>query len=160
LRDLHDPATAADAVDRLRGCYSLTQHLALSSAETQLLEEIISVCAGAPGTKDIEAETGWDVELLDEEQKFWSFTYPRFSRDQRVAHWSGTLMRGMRWQVESGLDAYAGYSPEWHRSVLEVEPDIDAIMDTLFARYWKDIWSREEYFRRIGVDAKASSGVK
>jgi hypothetical protein len=69
-------------------------------------------------------------------------------------------MRGMRWQVESGLDAYAGYSPEWHRSVLEVEPDIDAIMDIVFARYWKDIWSREEYFRRIGVDAKASSGVK
>jgi hypothetical protein len=153
-RDLENPATAADAIERLRGCYSMTQYVSFSNAEMALFEEIISLCSDATGPKHQEAVPQWVAELMDEEQKFWNSTYQRFSRDERVAHWSQVLGRGMRGQVESGLDAYATYSPEWRRKVLAVEPDIDAIMDIVFARYWKDLWSRDEYLRRIGANSE------
>jgi hypothetical protein len=92
---------------------------------------------------------GWVQDLMTDEQKFWAQTYPRFSFDERVAHWCGVLFRNMRWQAESGLDPYAIYSPEWYEDVKATEPAFDEIMNDVFSKFWKDVWSRDEYLKRI-----------
>ncbi|MGB3947578.1 MAG: hypothetical protein WBM13_06320 [Bacteroidia bacterium] len=91
----------------------------------------------------------WVKDLLSEEDKFWKFTYSGFSFDEKVKHWSGTLFRQMRWQVESGLDPYAIYSLEWYNNVKKEERHFDEIMDVVFTKYWEDLWSKEEYLKRI-----------
>ncbi|MGG8495176.1 hypothetical protein ACQY1Q_02060 [Tenacibaculum sp. TC6] len=69
----------------------------------------------------------------------------------KVNYWSGRLNQQMRWQVESGLDPYSIYTPEWYQSTKEFEPDFDKIMDEVFSKYWNTgvDWSKEEYLKRI-----------
>lgn len=85
------------------------------------------------------------VKLRDE-------IYPNYTFQEKVSFWSGQLHRQMRWQVESGLDPYIIYSPEWYQSTKEFEPDFDKIMDEVFDKKWGTgaDWSKEEYLKRIG----------
>ena len=91
----------------------------------------------------------WVRELKADEEKFWAETYPAYSFEEKVKHWSGSLYRQMRWNGESGYDEYGIYSPEWHAAVLALEPEIDRIMDELFDRRWGSSWSKAEYLKRI-----------
>lgn len=98
----------------------------------------------------------FDIERDKEDKKWLQFhqeEYPTFSFDQKVKHWSGTLHRQMRWQAESGLDPYAIYDKDWYDNAKKEEPNIDSIMDEVFAKYWSTTggeWSKEEYLKRIG----------
>ncbi|RKF03585.1 hypothetical protein C8N26_1975 [Tenacibaculum lutimaris] len=69
----------------------------------------------------------------------------------RVIYWSGRLHQQMRWQVESGLDPYSIYTPEWYQSTKKFETNFDKIMDEVFSKYWGTgaDWSKEEYLKRI-----------
>ena len=73
------------------------------------------------------------------------------SREGKVKHWSGNLGQQMRWQAESGLDPYAGYSPEWHEDLLTLEPDLDALIKEAFRLYLSWEWSYTEYCHRVGL---------
>lgn len=94
----------------------------------------------------------WVQDLLSDEEGFWNVIYTSYSVEQKVKHWSGSLHRQMRMQVESGLDPYAIYGSGWYNDVKKVEPNIDQIMDEVFSKYWSTTggeWSKEEYLKRI-----------
>jgi hypothetical protein len=57
----------------------------------------------------------------------------------------------MRWQAESGLDEYAGYSPEWRANRLRFEPNLDRLIHDAFKRYLSWEWDYDEYCRRVGL---------
>jgi len=93
----------------------------------------------------------WVQDLLSEEDKFFKIKYPSLSFDDKVAFWSGSLHRQMRWQAESGLDPYAIYNAQWYNDVKKIELNIDSIMNHVFDRYWSSTgseWSKEEYLKR------------
>lgn len=101
---------------------------------------------------DIENEKNvpeWINDLINDEHKFWNEKYPLLSRDEKLRHWSGTLHQNMRWQSESGLDPYKIFSREWLNDVKKVENDFDAILEDIFAIYWKDCWDKNEIKRRL-----------
>jgi pectate lyase len=94
----------------------------------------------------------WVKELLRKENDFWEKTYPTFSYKEKIKHWSGTLHRQMRWQIENGLDPYAIYNKNWYKNTRKFEPLIDEIMNDIFSNYWSSEggkWSKEEYLKRI-----------
>jgi hypothetical protein len=97
----------------------------------------------------------FDIEREDEDKKrinFESNEYPKFSFEEKVKFWSGNLHRQMRWQVESGLDPYAIYDEQWYKEVKITEPNIDLIMNEVFAKHWSSTggkWEKEEYYKRI-----------
>lgn len=97
----------------------------------------------------------WVKDTIIKEKLFWEEKYPAFSFEDKARYWSGTLLRQMRWQGESGLDQFYFYTPEWYESVKEIEPDFDKIMDEVFDKYWKgywhdDSWNKYKYYQRIG----------
>lgn len=87
---------------------------------------------------------------FDKVDKFWKEDYLKYTLEDKVEYWSGTLHRQMRWQVESGLDAYAIFSPMWYVEVKEKEPDIDRIIDKAFEKSLSWEWSKDEFLKRIG----------
>jgi hypothetical protein len=80
--------------------------------------------------------------------KFWKEVYPKFSFEEKVSHWAGTLDRRMRWNADSGADEYAIFSAKWYATTKEDEPDIDRIIDSIFETHWKDR-NKAEYLKRI-----------
>lgn len=60
----------------------------------------------------------------------------------------------MRWQAESGLDEYAGYSPEWRVNRLGFEPNLDRLIHDTFKRYLRWEGDYDEYCRRVGLPAE------
>ena len=104
-------------------------------------------------------------KLFDEEndgmnrkvKEFEHSEYANFSLDEKIKYFSGTLHQQMRWQVESGLDPYAIYNREWYESTKVLEPELDKIMDEVFAKYWGTgaDWSKEGYLKRIKSEKKS-----
>lgn len=75
--------------------------------------------------------------------------YSEKTHDEKVKSWSGAMNQQMRWQAESGLDPYAGYSPEWRENLLRFEPNFDALIQEAFKCYLRWEWSYEEYQSRV-----------
>ncbi|WP_271729860.1 hypothetical protein [Aquimarina algiphila] len=90
-------------------------------------------------------------EYLSNRSDLKDLDYINKSFKEKTKYWSGRLHQQMRWQVESGLDPYAIYKPDWYQSTKEFEPDFDKIMDEVFSKYWGTgaDWSKEEYLKRI-----------
>ncbi|HEX8250629.1 MAG TPA: hypothetical protein VF599_20820 [Pyrinomonadaceae bacterium] len=89
-----------------------------------------------------------------QEELFWKNEYAAKDFAERAAYWSSSMFRHMRWQSESGLDQYAGFSPEWYEFAKSREPDFDKILDFIFERDkgefdYQDC-SPAEILRRIG----------
>lgn len=74
--------------------------------------------------------------------------YLKKSYEERVKHWA-SLHQGMRWQVESGLDEYIGFSKKWLEEIKEYEPDIESILEVVFEKHWKGYWDINEIKRRL-----------
>ncbi|WP_375562189.1 hypothetical protein ACE193_06455 [Bernardetia sp. OM2101] len=50
--------------------------------------------------------------------------YKNLSQEEKTKHWLGILHQEMRWNVESGIDAYYIFSKEWLEEVRTIEPNI------------------------------------
>lgn len=75
--------------------------------------------------------------------------YAGYTFEQKVRYWSYTIHQQMRWQAESGLDPYAGFSRDWHAAMKRAEPDFDALINAAFERFLSWEWDQAEYERRI-----------
>ncbi|MEM8531928.1 MAG: hypothetical protein AAGF95_13880 [Chloroflexota bacterium] len=75
--------------------------------------------------------------------------YAGYTFEQKVRYWSSQINQQMRWQAESGLDPYAGFSRDWYEAVKRAEPHFDAIIDAAFEQFLSWEWDKAEYKRRI-----------
>jgi hypothetical protein len=69
------------------------------------------------------------------EELFWQTEYRAKNFEQRAAYWASMMFRHMRWQSESGLDEYAGFTPEWYDHAKNRDPEFDEILSFIFERY-------------------------
>lgn len=92
----------------------------------------------------------------EREELFWKTEYAAKSFEDRAAYWASMMFRQMRWQNESGLDEYAGFTPEWYEFAQSREPDFDQMFDFIFERYGYEFayqdHSEKEIRRRIGEE--------
>lgn len=91
-----------------------------------------------------DSKRAWLKEEVRREA-FWKTEYAAKSFEERVAYWSGQIHRHMRWQTESGLDPFAGFTPAWYEEARSRDPDFDRILDAVRAP--------AEVLRRIGKAA-------
>lgn len=71
----------------------------------------------------------------EREELFWKTEYAAKNFEERAAYWASMMFRHMRWQSESGLDEYAGFTPEWYEFAVRREPEFDKILSFIFERY-------------------------
>lgn len=71
----------------------------------------------------------------EREELFWKTEYAAKNFEERAAYWASTMFRHMRWQSESGLDEYAGFTPEWYEFGKRRDPEFDKILSFIFRRY-------------------------
>lgn len=86
---------------------------------------------------------------IDNINSFWITIYPKYTFDERIRYWAGTLRQQMRFQAESGLDEYAMFNKGWYEWVKGKEPDFDTVIETAFKNYLSPDWSYEEFLKRI-----------
>ena len=92
----------------------------------------------------------WVQKFMDDQEHFDKEVYPKMTFDEKVAWWGSSLHGQMRWQSESGYDAYVQFTPEWHQKMLDEDSDFDLIMNAVFDRIFKSYWDKNEYLKRIG----------
>ena len=85
--------------------------------------------------------------------------YDQKNFNEKVDFWAGRMNQGMRWQADSGLDPYAGYSAEWRENILCFEPNFDTIIEEAFERFLSWEWNHEEYLNRVRVSNQTSSVI-
>ena len=95
-----------------------------------------------------------EQEWKAREELFWQNEYAAKSFAERAAYWASSMFRHVRWQSESGLDEYAGFSPEWYEFAKSREPDFDKILAFIFEHYKGEFVYQDcsiaEIRRRIG----------
>lgn len=74
-----------------------------------------------------------------ERDRFWTTEYAAKDFAARAAYWAGTMFRHMRWQSESGLDPYAGFTREWFDDAKSREPDFDRMFEYILQRYEQEL---------------------
>lgn len=91
----------------------------------------------------------------EREESFWQTEYRAKDFEQRAAYWASMMFRHMRWQSESGLDEYAGFTPDWYEYARRREPDFDHLLAFIFERYRYEFdyqgYSETEIRRRLSV---------
>jgi hypothetical protein len=94
------------------------------------------------------------LEEQEHQELFWKTEYAAKTFEDRAAYWAASIHRHMRWQSESGLDEYAGFTPEWYELAKRREPEFDKILSFMFERYKHEFayqdCSTDEILRRIG----------
>ena len=77
--------------------------------------------------------------------------YENYSLDDKINYWTENLHEQMRLQVESGIDPYLIFTPEWYDAYKRIEQNLDIIMEGVSVRFksfnWEFKW--EEYQKRI-----------
>lgn len=74
------------------------------------------------------------LEARAREEVFWRDEYARWSFERRAEHWYDLIRRAMRSQEEYGLDELSIFTPESHAAWRALEPEIDRVLDAVFAR--------------------------
>lgn len=96
------------------------------------------------------------IEYQKKQDSFWKNEYAAKSFEEKAAYWANGMFRSERWQTESGLDIYNGYTPAWYEFAKKREPDFDKILVYIFERYERDFdysdLSPKEILRRIGCE--------
>ena len=94
-------------------------------------------------------------KVKEREELFWQTEYAAKDFEQRAAYWASMMLRHRRWQSESGLDEYAGFTREWYDFAKSRDPEFDAILAFIFERYKGEFeyqdYSPEEILRRISI---------
>lgn len=89
----------------------------------------------------------------EREETFWKTEYAAKNFDERAAYWAAMMLRHMRRQGESGLDEYAGFTPEWYEFAKQRDPEFDEILSYIFERdkgeFEYQDYSTNEIRRRI-----------
>lgn len=75
--------------------------------------------------------------------------YKTLSQEDKLKYWSGTLHQEMRWNVESGIDAYAIFSKEWLQKIKIFEPNIEELLKEVIEKYWKNYWNEQKIWRAL-----------
>lgn len=94
------------------------------------------------------------IDYQKKEDSFWNNEYAVKSFSEKASYSANGIFRSERWQTESGLDIYEGYTPAWYQFVKEKEPDFDKMLVYIFEKYksefdYSDL-NPEEILRRIG----------
>lgn len=75
--------------------------------------------------------------------------YKTLNQEERITYWSGTLHQEMRWNVESGIDAYDIFSKEWLEEVRTIEPNIEQVLKEVIEKYWKNYWNKQKIWEAL-----------
>lgn len=94
------------------------------------------------------------IDYRKKEESFWNNEYAAKSFEEKAAYWANGMFRSERWQTESGLDIYNGYTPFWYQFAKNREPDFDKMLLFIFERYQREFeysdLNPKEILRRIG----------
>ncbi|MBX7173246.1 MAG: hypothetical protein K1X72_19915 [Pyrinomonadaceae bacterium] len=74
------------------------------------------------------------IAYQKKEDSFWKNDYGAKSFEEKAAYWANGMFRSERWQTESGLDIYEGYTPNWYQFAKKREPDFDKMLVYIFER--------------------------
>ncbi|AFM05422.1 hypothetical protein Fleli_3082 [Bernardetia litoralis DSM 6794] len=75
--------------------------------------------------------------------------YETLNQEEKVKYWSGTLHQEMRWNVESGINAYDVFSKEWLEEVKPIEPNIEEILKEVIEKHWKNYWNKQKIWEAL-----------
>lgn len=124
-----------------------------ATAAESLLEIEFNADYTAQVTEIIE-KIKYRIDYLKKEDSFWNNEYGAKSFAEKAAFWADGMFRSARWQTESGLDIYDGYTPSWYRFAIDREPDFDQMLVYIFEKYREEFvyndLSTTEILRRIG----------
>lgn len=87
--------------------------------------------------------------MMNSEQEKALKDYLSKSYEDRLKYWSGQLHQQMRWNAESGYDAYAIFSKDWLSEVKKYEPRIEEMLESIMDSYWANYWDTNEIRRRL-----------
>ncbi len=80
----------------------------------------------------------WVLALETATKKFWDIDYPAKNAEEKALYWQITMEKAMKEQEKSGMPIFEVFNAHWLASVREQEPNIEAILEQLFDRVWKD----------------------
>ncbi|MCB9080139.1 MAG: hypothetical protein H6555_00330 [Lewinellaceae bacterium] len=96
--------------------------------------------------------TNWqdDIRRIQQQvDQFWLTEYPQLDASARLAYWEKQLDQALRAAQSAEGNPYAAITVEWHAVVQELEPDIDLLLQQLFAGPWQDRWDKDAFFSKF-----------
>ena len=98
--------------------------------------------------------TNWQDDLRRIQQQvdqFWLREYPQLYASARLAYWEKQLDQALRAAQSAEGNPYAAITVEWYAAVRELEPDIDLLLQQLFAGLWQGRWDQNAFFPNLNL---------